>query len=86
MTAKEYLISVLNDPYVEASSVQTRTALCAYAIRINAETEGYSLNELEEVIRSCGYGTEFIVKCTSFVSNAKEALDYIHRIPADIKD
>lgn len=86
MTAKDYLISVLNDPCVEASSVQTRIALCAYAIRINEEVEGYSLTELEGVIRSCGYGKDFIDKCTSFVSNAKETLDYVPRIPANIKD
>lgn len=82
MTAKEYLISVLNDPCVEAYSVQTRTALCAYAIKINEEVEGYSLTELEGVIRSCGYGKDFIDKCTSFVSDAKEAYQYIPRIPA----
>ena len=81
MTAKEYLISVLNDPQVEASSVQTRTALCAYAIRMNAEVDGYSLTDLEGVIRGCGYGNDFINNCTSFVSNAKEAYQYVPRIP-----
>ncbi len=54
MTAKEYLISQLKDEYVSYSSVQTRKALCAYAIRINQEVNGYSLGQLEKLIESEG--------------------------------
>lgn len=81
MTAKEYLISVLNDPQVKYSSVQTRIALCAYAIRINKEVEGYSLNNLEDLIKKCKYDRDFINNCTSFVSHVNEAYQYIPQIP-----
>lgn len=82
MTAKEYLKSQLSDPCPEASSVQIRTALCAYAMKINAEVDGYSLNELEKLIRECGIGDKkFIEVCSIFVSNTKEAFQYISRIP-----
>lgn len=82
MTAKEYLISHLSDPFPEASSVQTRTALCAYAIRMNNEVDGYSLADAERLIMECGITDEtFIKRCTDFLSNAMEAYKYVSRIP-----
>lgn len=45
MTAKEYLVSQLSDPYVEATSVQTQTALAAYAIRMYMGVDGDSMDD-----------------------------------------
>lgn len=82
MTAKEYLKLHLSDPFPTASSVQTRTALCAYAIRMNEEKEGYSIQQAEELIKECGIVDDiFIKRCTDFLSNATEAYGYISRIP-----
>lgn len=81
MTAKEYLISQLSDEYASYSSVQTRKALSAYAIRIHNEVEGYSIGQLEKLIENEGYDKVFIEKCSLFVSNVNEYLNYVSMIP-----
>lgn len=81
MTAIEYLKAQLNDPAPEPFSVQTRTALCAYAIRMKEEKEGYSISEAEKTIKGCGHSEDFTQKCLLFLSNANEAYQYISRIP-----
>lgn len=48
MTAREYLESHLRDEYPEASSIQTQTALCAYALGILQEVDGYSIDDAEK--------------------------------------
>jgi len=82
MSAKEYLISQLSDPYVEATSVQTQTALSAYAIRVFKGVDGYSINDAIGIIKNCGIEDEkFIKRCTDFISNINAFMTYQSRIP-----
>lgn len=81
MTAKEYLQKQLLDPFVELCSPQTRIALCAYAMRIKDEIDGYSRNELKKLIKDCGYGDDFAEQCCVFTSNTTEAYEYYSCIP-----
>jgi hypothetical protein len=82
MTAKEYLAEQLSDPCPEATSVQTRTALAAYAIRMHKEVDGYSISELEQLLNDCNIGEATFIKCCAdFVSNCVNFIAYQHRIP-----
>ena len=82
MTAKEYLVGQLSDPYVEATSVQTQTALAAYAIRMYMGVDGYSIPNVEELLENCGItDVMFIERCTDFISHCFTFLMYQHRIP-----
>ena len=82
MTAKEYLISQLSDPYVKATSVQTQTALSAYAIRVFNGVAGYNTPNIESILKDCGItDNDFIKRCTDFVSNNAAFMAYQSRIP-----
>ena len=82
MTAKEYLISQLSDPYVEATSVQTQTALSAYAIRMFKGTDGYSIDDAIGIIKKCGFDDEkFIKHCTDYLSNCTAFMTLKYRTP-----
>ena len=81
MTARDYLRSQLSDPWPEATSVQTRTALCAYAIRMKNKAEGYSIEDAERVIREFVNRDDFVNSCTSFLSTACHYEDLKQRIP-----
>lgn len=83
MTAKEYLIKNLSDPYVEVASVQTRTALAAYAIRIAKGVDGYSISEVEDMLEEYGITDEkFIMRCVDFISSVSSFIvTYKPRIP-----
>jgi len=81
MTAKEYLVSQLKDEWAEPSSVQTRTALAAYALRMQKGVSGYNIPEAEKVIRSCNCGEDFVKKCTDFLSNSTSFMEMSLRIP-----
>lgn len=85
MTAKEYLISQLKDPWPEATSVQTRKGLIAYYIQMRKGTEGYGFTELEGLIRSCNLNEEFIEKCTCFISNVNNYHDLRPLVPNYLK-
>lgn len=83
MTAREYLESHLRDEYPEASSIQTQTALCAYALGILQEVDGYSIDDAEKTIKDCNIkDRDFIKRCLDFISNAQSAYEYIKRIPS----
>lgn len=83
MTAKEYLISQLSDPYVEATSVQTQTALSAYAVRVYKGVDGYSISNVENILKDCGMtDRDFIKRCTDFISNCTAFMQYQSRIPS----
>lgn len=81
MTAKEYLTSHLSDNFPEPYNPETRRALCAYAIKMYQGVNGYSIEDAEKLMRSCGIGDkDFIRKCTDFISdaiNAFECKDYL---------
>lgn len=82
MKAKEYLKKQLSDPYIEATSIQTQTALAAYAIRMYEEVEGYSISELELLLKNSNIIDEtFIKRCTSFVSDCNSFIMCQSRIP-----
>ncbi len=81
MTAKEYLKSILRDDWAEPHSVQTQTALCAFAIRIHQGKKGYNLNALTDICRECGCGDEFINKCSRYVSDISMSFALLNRIP-----
>ena len=81
MTAKEYLESQLRDEWAEPSSVQTRTALAAYAIRMQKGVRGYNSPEAEILIRSCNCDEDFVKKCIDFLSNATSFMEMSLRIP-----
>lgn len=81
MTAKEYLISQLKDTWPEATSVQTRTALCAYAIRMRNKADGYSIDDAEGVIREHVNSDDFVNSCLDFLSTTCNYEDLKLRIP-----
>lgn len=81
MTAKEYLIEQLCDPWPEPFSTQTRLALSAYAIRMHRGQNGYSLSDAEELIRSCNLNEEFVNDCTDFLSDVNHYLSLVPLIP-----
>jgi len=81
MTAKDYLRSQLTDSWPEADSTQTRTALAAYAIRMQRGVKGYSIQEAEKLIRSCNLNEDFVDACTSFISDTAHFMQLLPRIP-----
>ena len=81
MTAKDYLKSQLSDPWPEATSVQTRTALAAYAMRMQRGVNGYSIPDAEKLIRSCNLNEDFIDACTDFLSDTTNFMQLLSRIP-----
>ncbi|MBQ9884961.1 MAG: hypothetical protein IJM43_11040 [Bacteroidaceae bacterium] len=86
MTAKDYLLQQLNDECPEACSVQTRTALAAYAQRIHRSVDGYSISELEDLIRSLEFKDDFVKKCIDFVSYSETYLTMSERVPSFVED
>lgn len=81
MRAREYLESQLKDGYPEASSVQTRKGLAAYAIRLHSEVEGYSLSDAEKTIRKYYKDEVFVNSCLNFISNINNYEEIKCRIP-----
>ena len=81
MTAKDYLRQKLGDSDVKVSDPETRIALCAYAMRIQCEVEGYSIDDAEEIIFEYGFDKVFSDECIRFISDAGEAYEYRNRIP-----
>ena len=81
MTAKEYLIKQLEDPEPSATSVQTRTALCAYAFMMDNGNDGYSISEAESLIKSRGFNESFVKSCIDFLSFSREFLIIAKRVP-----
>lgn len=86
MTAKEYLVSQLRDPWPEPFSTETRIALSAYAIRMQQGLEGYSLSDAENLIRSCNLNEEFVNNCTDFLSDVAHYLTLAPLIPTYLED
>ena len=81
MTAKEYLRGILQDDWVEPHSVQTQTALCAFAIRMHKKVEGYNIETLEKICNDCGCGGDFVKKCSRYVSDISMSFTLFNRIP-----
>lgn len=86
MTAKEYLISQLKDPWPEATSTETRIGLIAYYMRIQRDVDGYSLDDLEKLVRSCGLSDEFFSSCESFISNISNYYELKESVPKYLED
>ncbi len=86
MTAKDYLKSQVSDECAESASVQTRKGLAAYALRMQAGVEGYSLDDAEKIMRSCGYGDDFVNKCIRYISEANDFAQMVSLLPCWIED
>lgn len=86
MTAKEYLRGKLSDPCPEATSTETRIGLIAYSMRIQRGVIGYSLDDLEKLVHSCGLSDEFYRSCESFISNINKYCELKESVPKYLED
>jgi len=86
MKASEYLKEHCSDLYFSPTDTKVRTALGLYAERCDKDKDGYSLENLEELLKECKIGGDNINECAIYVSHIKEYLNYKSNYPAFIDD